>query len=409
MFIQKTPPKTDDIVTTVLVNKPIDKLSSESIMELAERLRAPDLPGEKFSSDDFCAYNHPHAMVKKHIYNLHPLVAFTESELRDIWLNMLDFLESSELFTTLGDLEEAGKIRVRIYRPGQYRQYNLAPRQIRSKVCEVARNLFATKYKAGGKWLFRVNKEGKKKITFSVRKLKLSFSVPRKKLLPSLRTYSSVKSFDISKGSEFIIPDPTEIPEETRKILGWDEEAASYAAKDIKDAYNDLSGNCVLLMKPQIPSPNLFWLCYYSGIPLLSTNDYVLRTIRTDQEYPKILTLFINSIPGILQIFALRPEIRGAWSRLDKESVWKYLYVPSPELIGNTKKRELTSAFAKFSKEESSNLQRRLSDPGSFQMSMDRVILRSFGFEELAQKIHSVHRLLGAELQNLLDVMSFSK
>ena len=409
VLIQKSQPKAGDKVTTVLVNKPIDKLSSESIIELTERLGDPDLSREKISSDDFCIYNHPHAMVKKHLYNLHPLVAFTEPELRDIWLNMLEFLESSELFITLGDLEEAKKIRVRIYRPGQYRQYNLAPRKIRSKVCEEARNLFATKYKAGGKWLFKVSREEKEKVTFSVRKLKLGFSVPRKKLLPSLRTYSSVKSFDISDKSEYIIQDPTEIPEETRKILGWNEEAASYAAKDIKEAYEDLSGNCILLMKPQIPSPNLFWLCYYSSSPLLSTNDYALKTIGPDQEYPKILTLFVNTIPGILQIFALRPEIRGAWSRLDKESVWKHLYVPNPELIGNIETRKLSKAFTEFSNKECGDLQHRLSDPDSSQMGMDQVILESFGFEELAEKLQKVHHLLGAELQNLLDVMTFTK
>jgi len=206
-----------------------------------------------------------------------------------------------------------------------------------------------------------------------------------------------------------IIQNPTKIPKEVRKLVGWDEEAASYAAKDIKEAYNDLSGNCVLLMKPQIPSPNLFWLCYYSDSPLLSTNDYVLRMTGTDQEYPKILTLFINSIPGILQIFALRPEIRGAWSRLDKESVWKHLYVPNPELIENIKRRKLIAAFDEFSNKENGNLQHRLSDPDSFQTSMDQLILESFRFEELSKELQKVHHLLGAELQNLLDVMTFTK
>lgn len=409
VFIQKTQPKAGDTVTTVLLDKPSGKLSSESIMELAERLRDPDLSRKDFSTDEFCTYSHPYTIVKKYVHNLHPLVAFTKLELRNVWLDMLEVLESSELFITLGDLEEAGKIRVRIYRPGQYRQYNLAPEKIKSKVCGIARNLFATKYKAGGKWVFRVDSEDKETVAFSVRKSKLGFSIPREKLVPSLRTYSSVKCFDISDSSEFAIQDPNEIPEDVRKIVGWDEKATSYAAKDIRQAYDDLSGNCILLMKPQIPSPNLFWLCYYSTSPLLSTNDYALRVIGADQEYAKVLTLYINTILGLLQIFALRPEIRGAWSRLDKESVWKHLYVPKPELIGNARKRELVSAFANFSSKKSSHLQHRLSDPSSFQASMDEVILRSFGFEGLVEKLPRIHSLLGDELQNLLDVMSFSR
>jgi len=405
VLMQKTQPKASDMVATVLVNKRISDFSSDTIKELAQRLRDPGLKRE-LSSDDFCIYNSPHTMVKKHLYNLHPIVAFTKPELRDIWMNVFDFLESSEIFATLGDLEKDEKIRVRIYRPGQYRQYSLAPSVIRSKVCEVARNLFATKYRAGGKWLFRVEREEREKVTFSVRKVKAIFSVRRSKLLPSLRTYSSVKSFDISDKSEFIIRDSTQIPEEIRKILAWDERAALYAAKDIEEAYTDLSGNCVLLMKPQIPSPNLFWFCYYSSNPLLSTNDYALRMIGDDQEYPKVLTLFINSILGILQIFALKPEIRGAWSRLDKESVWKHLYVPDPGFIRNAKTRELAKAFAKFSKRESTHLQQRLSEPSSLQTSIDHTILRSFQFQGLTERLPRIYSLLCAELQNLLDVMS---
>lgn len=407
IFIQKTKPKAETKVTTILVKKPVNELSSNDIVELANNLKDSDLT--KMETSSFYAYDHPHGFVKKFIHNLHPLVAFIQPELREIWLRMQEFLESSGLFITLGELEKAGKVRVRIYRPGQYKQYNLAPKNIRSKIPEIARNLFATKYKAGGKWLFRVDKEQEQKVRFSVRKAKLGFSVPYEMLLPSLRTYSSVKSIDITNKSEFIIKEPSAIPSEIRKLLVWNEDATDYAAKDIKEAYEDLSGNCVLLMKPQIPSPNLFWFCYYSNKPLLSTNDYVLKTVGIKEEYGKILALFINTTPGILQIFALRPEIRGAWSRLDKECVWNYIYVPKPELINSSQTKELVSTFDTFSEKEGASLQDRFHSSNSVQRAMDDAVFKAFNFEELPNKQQTIYRLLDSELQNLLDVMSHSK
>jgi type I restriction-modification system DNA methylase subunit len=407
VFVQKTKPKAEDRVTTVLVKKPVNELSTNDIVELANNLENSDLT--KLQGDSFYAYDYPHGIVKKFIHNLHPLVAFVQPELREIWLRMQEFLESSGLFITLGELEKAGKVRVRIYRPGQYKQYNLAPKNIRSKIPEIARNLFATKYKAGGKWLFRVDKEQEHKVRFSVRRSKLDFSIPREELLPSLRTYSSVKSIDITNKSEFIIKEPSSIPSEIRKILFWDYDATLYAEKDIKEAYDDLSGNYVLLMKPQIPSPNLFWFCYYSDKPLLSTNDYMLKTVGIKEEYGKILALFTNTTPGILQIFALRPEIRGAWSRLDKESVWNYLYVPNPELINSSQTKELVSTFDMYSGKESAALQDRFRCSNSIQTAMDDAILKTFGFRGLIGKCPLVYRLFDAELQNLLDVMSHHK
>lgn len=407
VFIQKTKPKAETRVTTVLVKKPVNELSTNDIIELANNLEDSDLT--KLQTDSFYAYDYSHSIVKKFIHNLHPLVAFVEPELREIWLRFQEFLESSGFFITLGELEKAGKVRVRIYRPGQYKQYNLAPRDIRSKIPEIARNLFATKYKAGGKWLFRIDNEQEQKVHFSVRNSKLGFYVPREKLLPSLRTYSSVKSINITDNTEFIIKQPNSIPSEIRKILVWNEDATLFASKDIEEAYSDLSGNCVLLMKPQIPSPNLFWFCYYSDKPVLSTNDYVLKTVGLEEEYKKILALFINSTPGILQIFALRPEIRGAWSRLDKESVWNYLYIPNPELIKSFQTKQLVLTFEKFSKKGGAPLQDRFHCSDSVQAAMDDAVVKAFNFKEIFDKRQLISKLLDAELQNLLDVMSHSK
>lgn len=139
---------------------------------------------------------------------------------------------------------------------------------------------------------------------------------------------------------------------------------------------------------------------------MLTINDYVLKIIGLREEYRKILALFINTTPGILQIFALRPEIKGAWSRLDKECVWKYLYVPNPELINSSQFKQLVSTFETFSRKESIPIQDRFHSSDSTQTAMDDAVFKAFNFEELPDKRQLVNNLLDAELQNLLDVMS---
>jgi hypothetical protein len=268
--------------------------------------------------------------------------------------------------------------------------------------------LFATRYKAGGKCVFKVVEETDDQVVFEMKKEKKQFKVPRGALVKTLRTYSGVKHIDVTNEEEYAIVEPAYIPESIRRDLGLGTEKVQRAAKGIHKAYEDLSGDILLIRKLQVPSPGLYWLAFKSQDRILGTTDRINVRIIGSLE-PELLCLYLNSSIALLQLLAFHVETRGAWIRLDKEGVWSEIHVPDFQALKEDVRSLAEELYSRLRKADLDPLYDRLKKRSREQREVDIISLKMLGLEGWEERLDKLYSCLIAELESMIKVLEAAR
>jgi len=388
-----------------LIEESLRSISEDEAAQLAMQLKTiAKRPHSLCKDKGLTVVSLPYGLVEKYLFNLHPLIGFADENAQIVALDALAKLEANQKMVTLRQLEEAGTLNVRIYRPGQYREYRTASSEVRATIPPTARYLFASKFGKMGRLAFEILSEDGKHLRLRIRGTHLEITVSRSKVLPSLRSYSGVDVMDMTDRTESVIADEEAIPEDKAKLLGLRRDSLKLAVRDIKAAYRDIAGTVLLIYKVQIPSPGLYWIGYFSKKPVLTTDWYSVKLTSDDADYAKILTVWVNSLFGIIQVLALRPEVRAAWSRLDKRTVWNHFLVPDPKAISAKDRRALLACFNSVSKSNAPPLHIRLKERHQFQRLIDTTVLDVFFKNVKVLETEQTYESLYNELSSLLKL-----
>jgi len=386
-------------LTFVILKKKLDEVEDARGVALSIRSFASS-GEEKVKTEVFegIKVKNVEMLLGKHVSNLKPFVGFNLIETQELALELLDALAACP---TLGELEERKTINMRYYNPGQY------PSSSKGTERE-SRLLFATRYKAGGKCVFKVVEETGDQVVFEMKKEKKQFKVPRGALVKTLRTYSGVKHIDVTKEEEYAIVEPAYIPESIRRDLGLGTEKVQRAAKGIHKAYEDLSGDILLIRKLQVPSPGLYWLAFKSQDRILGTTDRINVRIIGSLE-PEILCLYLNSSIALLQLLAFHVETRGAWIRLDKEGVWSEIHVPDFQALKEDVRSLAEELYSRLRKADLDPLYDRLKKRSREQREVDIISLKMLGLEGWEERLDKLYSCLIAELESMIKVLEAAR
>jgi hypothetical protein len=399
MVLLKTLNRTFVPLTLIILKKELDKI--DYIKDVAIKIKEfAYSDSDKIQSDlfDGIKIKNIEVFLEKHIFNLKPLVGFNTIKAQELALKLLDELVK---YPTLGELERKNIIRMRYYNPGQY------PSSSRGSERE-ARLLFATRYGAKGKCIFRVLGEQGNYIIFREEVGGRTFKVPREALLKTLRTYSGVKHMDITGEEEYAIVDPAYIPENIKRDFGLVDEKVKKAARGIREAYKDLAGDILLVRKLQIPSPGIYWLAFRSKDKVLGTTDRINVRVLGEIE-PELLCLYLNSSIVLLQLLAFHVETRGAWIRLDKEGVWSEIHVPDLQNLEEDVRKSARELYKRLSKADLDPIYDRIKNRSPEQIEIDRIALRMLGLKNWDINLNELYSSLLEELDYMLRILNSSK
>lgn len=406
VIMKKQPPSETQSTYVVLVKKKLHDLPEEQVHKIAEsiqenRKRLDATSSMSVSQHDFTIVKMPYKNILSNTDNLYPPVAFLTERMYLLFLDIISALQSSGVVVRLNELEERGDITIRRYNPGEY--VKPSDRNVWTEGKEIARQLFIARNKyESGKWAFLISKEDSTRVHLKLRKSTEGFALPRAALLPAIRTYSGVRQMDVSQTSSYVIKDPQQIPSHIVKLLGWSKDALDHAQKDINSFYRDFGSNLVLAHKIQIPSPRLFWVSFYSDVPMASS----FMNVRTKtREEAKMLAAWSNSILGLIQLTAMRSEIRGAWSALDKSSVWGQMLVPDFKRLGKKEQNALLTVFDKVGKANVVPMHERFATKSKEERLLDETVLKVVGMSSHLGQIEEAYAAFSQELQEGLNLM----
>lgn len=367
----------------------------DKIEEIGEKIKDfAESPQNIFSSEDVEMFKVPDVpeLMKRHISNLKPFVGFNTVKAQRIGLELLNKLENEP---TIDDLQTQGLIKVRLYRPGQYKE----------KGVEVyAEKLFASRYGSRSPNVtFLVDKTKPSAISLRSKKRDVRFDAPLKALVPSLRTYSAVSHMNVTDEEEYAIVDPDVLPSHVSRFSGLvPRDKVRRACRDIKIAYDNLSGNILLARRIRLTSPQAYWLAFYSDNVMLGSQ---LPSIKCGESvYSKVLAIYLNSIITLLQLISFTAETEGAWVSLDHERVWSNIHVPKPT-IGRKLVATTVKLFDEISKLDVKSLYLRVRERDEVQRAIDKLALQLVGLEEWVNRLDELYDAITNELEAMLRLM----
>jgi type I restriction-modification system DNA methylase subunit len=353
---------------------------------------------EKLSTDEFDAIkvHNIRETTKKHIENLKPLIGFNTIKTAELTLELLDDLRDAP---TLGDLERNQQIKIRDYNPGQYKTRGVE---------SFARKLFISKYcPKGSKVVFLFDSKYSDKLCIKVKGSQLICLIPLGACAISLRTPSGVRHMDISDEEEAVIINPDALENEILKFAGLLPKDKVYeAARDIKYAYEDLSGNILIARRARLTSNNLFWLAFWSKNRIIGPSAPLINVQVKDIAFAKSLTLYFNSTISLLQLIAFSAETEGAWVALHGKQVWSHLHVPLPE---NVIEEKISKLFGELGKVDVKPLFSRIKKHDFIQRSLDELALEMLRLDAWKSRLDEIYDAVTKELETMHKILETSK
>ncbi|MGQ9538635.1 MAG: HsdM family class I SAM-dependent methyltransferase, partial [Candidatus Bathycorpusculaceae bacterium] len=386
-------------LTLILLNKKLDEVKIEGIVDDLRNFLASLDDNYYSTSATMMKILEAEKLLTRHIENWKPLVG---SNTLETYLLVLELLEKIKEYPTLKDMEDKKLVKIRVYNPGQYKTRGVE---------SFARKLFASKFGSKSPNIaFIIQQRDKNRTLLRLKEGKTSFHVSYRATVPSLRTYSQAQHMDLTNDEEVAIIDIGAIPSEALQLSGLVPiEFAVRAAKDIKDAYQVLASNLLLVRRVQLSSPQLFWLALYSDNQVIS-NAVLLNVQITNSNLAKILTLYLNSAIVLLQLLSFVVETRGTWVDLHGDQVWSHLHIPNINKIeeGSLLNKAL-KMFNKLGKVDVGSLFWRIKEHDPVQREIDELALEMLGLEDWKPRLDEIYDALAKELEAMHKILETSR
>jgi hypothetical protein len=271
-----------------------------------------------------------------------------------------------------------------------------------------ARKLFISKYcPKGSKVVLLFDDRYGDKLRINVKGSQLTYLIPIDACAISLRTPSGVRHIDISDEEEAVIINPDALENEILKFAGLIPKDKVYeAARDIKYAYEDLSGNILIARRARLTSNNLFWLAFWSKNRVIGPSAPLINVQVRDISFAKAITLYFNSTIALLQLIAFSAETEGAWVALHGKQVWSHLHVPPHD---NVAERKFLDLFDKLGKVDVKPLFSRIKKQDSVQKSIDELALEMLGLDDWKPRLDEIYDAVAKELETMHKILETSR
>lgn len=211
---------------------------------------------------------------------------------------------------------------------------------------------------------------------------KNSVNIPLQSVAPSLRRPSSVDYLDITEKSDFIVTDTfpriAEFFEDIKIMKSFQKNKKSW-----QEYIKRRQGSVFFARKIDLSAPGTRLVSFFSSVPLVPGEFWLLRNLNL--KHSKILSLWFNSTPNLIQMFLNRTETRGTWMKTDVKSL-KETYVLDPRSLKREETDELLALFDSIATSQFPSIIEQFRTVHSGRKRIDEAILETIGFSEKEAK-----------------------
>lgn len=230
-------------------------------------------------------------------------------------------------------------------------------------------------------------------------------TVPKRSLLRSLRRATGLAKIDVSDRLDWLVIDK------------FKDLRIFFSAKDDQRFQKNLQKwrgmalkrQCQLLIprKVDLGAPGTVHLAYFSQNPAIPAEMWGIFGLK--EMDAKILTLWLNSTPHLIQFYLGRTETRGTWMKFDLSFI-KECTVLNPSSLSESARKKLLELFDDVSQVQFPNLLEQLKESFEIREIIDQSVLTMIGFDKEKSKRMSkrMMRLLYNDLTRLQELMQMT-
>jgi hypothetical protein len=202
--------------------------------------------------------------------------------------------------------------------------------------------------------------------------------IPLECVAPSLRRQSGVEYLDVTTHSDFLLTNNfsciTDFLCDQSLNKRFEKNKKAW-----KEYINRRKGTVFIGRKFDLSAPGTRLVGFYSSIPLTPGEFWTLTNL--DSEFSRILSLWFNSTPNLVQMFLNRTETRGAWMKNDVGTL-KDTYILDPRSLENSERTTLLEVFDLLSTSQFPSILEQMKTIYPARKKMDEALLRIIGFSE---------------------------
>lgn len=221
-----------------------------------------------------------------------------------------------------------------------------------------------------------------------------TIEVPKKCVIPCLRTISNNTYMEISKTDFVVIKDF-----ENAHTFFYNERAKYRNVLPKWERYvKNRMGNVIILRRFVINAPGTLHLCYYAQPPIAPPGT--AWVLNLDDDEAKIICLWFNSSINLAQIFFKR--IEDVWVDIHKYILHDF-YVINPEALSNKEKEKLLHLFELYRKKEMPSLADQYLSDCQWKRDLDATILSILGFDntQIENILQELYHALQTQFETL--------
>ena len=389
----------DDTTIIVTLKKGLKELSGRE-EEVVEQLKRFEIgPENCISTELFDArkVRGSRSFIVNYIDNLKPLVGLIDMRAQELADELLRSLSRNP---TLNDLEERGKLSIRLYRPGQ----------CKGGAEEIVQRLIIARYGERSPYLtFKFMRQEGDKIKALFKPRRNSVDIEISCLIRSLWTHAGVEHMDVTSEEEYaIVKLPTTLSEKYLKLI-CKEERVKDACLDLEEAYETFASNLLLSRRVRVTSRNTYWMAFYTKERTLGTQLPSVIIYDSSVVDPRLLTLYLNSTVTLIQLLTFTAEVEGAWLSLDHRRVWSHVRIPEFDVLRGDIKSDALKLFEEIGKARVKPLYERIKTKDGIQRRIDEAALKLLGLEEWTNRLDELYDSISEELyarQKILEEKS---
>jgi hypothetical protein len=229
-----------------------------------------------------------------------------------------------------------------------------------------------------GRAMLILDDEKEDEVVAKIKDTDIKITISREKVLPALRTITSINKLSLNGSHDFFIKGSYEGFETVYNLSKWNKKR-KFDWDWVKSRMPELT-HVVLVEKANPFSPNTSLLSVYSDKGIITPHVFwIFKNLNKDDS--KIMSMFLNSIVFLVQYFLLKSETTGQISHILKEDLILTKVINVKELAENVKE-EMIKTFAEIKDIEFPSILEQIENKFDYRIKLDTIILQALGFSK---------------------------
>jgi tRNA1(Val) A37 N6-methylase TrmN6 len=363
LFIaEKKKPTDNDRVNIVFLKKSFKTLTDNELSNLVSQLSnyQKNETGIE-STPDFQLWQISTNFLREYTDNLMIFLRGDSVETRK------EFLEFFELF------KQKGKSKLRTLQKKEMLEgFHASPKGL-SELVFITKN---SEDRTAKNSIMTIEDENSDHISVKVQSTNSTFVLSKKLVRPAIKTITGLTEIDVTKQHDYIV---TGNFSEFSQVLTLSKWKGSFNWGLVRTRLVDRESFVALQHRIRMNSPNTNIIALYSDIPFYTTHAF--NIFKADKEEAKILTLYFNSVLGLLQFSTYSKETTEGYMEFMQSDLIN-VSVPDVKKLAEQDIENLSNLFDKLRKVKFGSLTSQLEMPTKERIELDSTFLKLFGFSE---------------------------